>query len=46
MSPREHYLIDRAEQLHINSQNSQNLGKVKLDKILDADKTLMHIKQR
>lgn len=46
MSPRKPYLLDRAEQLHINSENAQNLGKVKLDQIPDADKTLMHIKQR
>lgn len=43
MSLRKHHL-DRAEQLPINSQNPQNLGKVKLDLIPDADKTFMHIK--
>lgn len=43
---RKYYLKDRAGQLHINSQNTQNLGKVKLDQTLDADKTFMHIKRK
>lgn len=43
---RKHYLKDRAGQLHINSQNTQNLGKVNIDQILDAGKTFMHIKHK